>query len=940
MKRFGKIVTFGLLGLIVGVILLIVGVQLFFPFDELRDYAIAEGSRTLGRDITIEEADITIWRGPGVELQRVTVSNPPGWNDEPPVLAADMVAVRLRFWPLLIGRLRFSELVLSEPTISLARRDDGTDNFTFTPIAAPEGSSSGDADTAFTAPPQAAVVAFDRVRIENGSIDYRSATDSMSIMTDSINLATTLSIADRDRYGSEGTLEVAQLSVASTDSTTFPPIELRYRATYDLTSQVVTVDFADTRLAQLLISVSGIITDPLESPTARLQLQTNDVAAADLLSLLPPRMQDGLQSTVVSGQLSLNGEVVYLAGSTPSLDYSGTAELRNAELSRSDVSGSLSAERVLVDVRTDNAKVTLFGATFADRPVKALVVVDDFADPVVTAEVSGAVDIGLIQPFFPPEIVTAASGVATVSLTANGRLSSVDDVEFTGSVKVDRAAVRSPLLPAPIESMTVDAFLSRRVVTINALSARIARSEMSFAGRVNDLMPWLLSDSVSGATMSVDVDGNLTGTLDLALANRYLPERGSPAMTGLAQLRLTINGPLNRPVELLPRGRLLIDGATYTDSLLPEPIESLSGELSLSPDTVRVRNLRLDFETSALTLSGSLLRPFPALLPFADSLTRASAPTPYLIFTLGGSRFDVDRLFPRAAPGADTVVIGRQDSVSVLFLPDIDGQGSFAFDTVIYARVPFQELRGNVTIRDRVIDCYQVEGFAYNGAISGRTEIDLTDPADPRYTGEFAADSIEANRFLTRFTPFADHLFGHLNVSGTYDAAGWDAESFLTSLSMTGEGLLSEGSVRFTGVLAERLDQLASVVNVDNWRADQTLRSLVAPIRVEDGRVMVDQLTAYLGELGSVTLNGFYGFDRMLSYDGGVTLSPQVTQRLLGTGAEPLTVLITTTGSLANPTVTIDLERLGAEIVERKAREEAEGLLEEGKGILKDLLDR
>jgi hypothetical protein len=218
------------------------------------------------------------------------------------------------------------------------------------------------------------------------------------------------------------------------------------------------------------------------------------------------------------------------------------------------------------------------------------------------------------------------------------------------------------------------------------------------------------------------------------------------------------------------------------------------------------------------------------------------------------------------------------DSLPSLLLPDVDGSGTFAIDTLIYSRIEFTNIKGKARIENRRINMYEITGNAYTGKVAGQTTIDLSDFNNPKYTGEYTASQIEANDFLARFTKFGGFLFGKVNVAGTYAATGWEPEQFMQSLTMNGDGIMQEGKLTLSNNLHQGLQTLGEKagLNVDK---EQLLRTLRSKIKVENGRVVLDKLTTVLGTLGDAEIEGYYSFTGGISYDGSLLLSKELSQQ-------------------------------------------------------------
>ncbi|MES1156649.1 MAG: AsmA family protein [Alphaproteobacteria bacterium] len=121
------------LGVIVG--LLVVGVALlvfFFP----KDAAMAEATRRIdaatGRHLTVAgEVKVTFWPSIGFSAERASLSNPDGFNQQQPFLAADKIVFAVNVLPLLHGEVQVKQLLLDGVALNLEAKRDGSANWVF-----------------------------------------------------------------------------------------------------------------------------------------------------------------------------------------------------------------------------------------------------------------------------------------------------------------------------------------------------------------------------------------------------------------------------------------------------------------------------------------------------------------------------------------------------------------------------------------------------------------------------------------------------------------------------------------------------------------------------------------------------------------------------------------------------------------------------------------
>jgi hypothetical protein len=925
------------------VIVAVVAVKIFFPAEKVRQMAIERGSEALGRPVSVEGIDISIWGGLGVELVDVTIGSPETVSDQD-LLQAENIDLKLRLFPLLSSEFRIDRLIINSPRIVLVKASDGRTNHNFkqldstlTPQAVKQLPSEAKA--------AAAAVSFDALEINDGQLSYRDDSSGVQCDIRDLNLSTALENPALGEYLSQGKIDIGSLGL--TLDKTYPVITvgLNYRGKFDFNSGNLSVEKADLQVNGLKFTMTAEVEDALGVPKARASIKSDQIAVANLFQLLPDENRKEMDDFKLDGDFSLDADLEYDGSlDKDNFSYRGSAVISDMAMSKTEIRGELRFRRALLDFKPDNVRLNIEEGTFDGQPFMGHLVVDDFDDPRVNGELGGTVNLAFAQPFLPVEGKHELDGMAEFDLKLSGRIADLTNMSFSGNLATSNGKYNSLLLPEAVESFSVDAYFDNSLVHVRKLEAGFKSGNINFAGRIDNLVPYLMSDSNQSKQISPAVDGALDGELDLAFVNRFLPTKGNPALTGRLAIDLKFAGDASQIANFQPRGKMSISDATYTDSLLPEPITDFSAELTISPDTISVVDMQVKFVSSDVSFAGKLIDPFPYLLPLKN-LDRSRVKKPLFLFEFSSTRFDVDKLFPEAVPGAgESHAVKPMDSVSIMILPDIDGRGTLLIDTLIYTQIEFTSIEGNVRIKDRRIECYNVTGDVYSGKVSGKTTIDLSDFEDPIYTGEFEGSQIEVNDFVSRFTKFKGRVFGQCDLSGNYNARGWDPDAFLNSLNMTAMGAMHEGKLVTSGAVYSLMKGLADKTG-QTFSKEQPLKNLSSNIVVKDGKVALDNMRTHLGNLGDIELSGFYGFDGSLEYSGTLELTRDMTTKLTSGGgllgglaglltdksSERLRLPLKITGTVDSPIANLDYSAI-SKAAGNDLKDKAGGLLE---GLLK-----
>jgi len=943
MNKFLKIALWAA-GVVVGVLLLLViAIQLFFPVEKAKALAIEKGSAALGRPITIRDVSVSFWGGLGVKLDSVVIGNPPGFVGER-FLTAENVDIKLRLLPLLMKEVKVDRFIVNRPTVSMLKLADGSNNFSFGAVdsALPAADVK---DLPAETKAAAAAVSLERLEIHGGHIQYRNDSSNIDLVMENVELSSALQNPREGVYVSSGKLGIDSLRISAGQPVPVVRAELAYDATYDLTEKHIRIDRAAFNINGIECDLTGDFFHETGRPHGKASLKAERILAENLLSFVPPKRVELVNKFRVSGEFAVDLDVDFDSGRQPNpLIYSGSAVITNVLMARRDAIGELKLRRVVIDVKPDNLRANIQEGSFDGKPMRATVAVTDFRNPQVNGELSGYLNFVFLRPFLPSGGQQELDGEARFDVKFFGKIKEPRNLDVSGDIDVEKGRYSAAFLPEPVDAFSFSASFDKNVVNVRSLTARSKSADITFKGRLDNLIPFVLADSAAADTIHPGIDGTISGKVDLALARRFLPAKRRPELSGSVNLNLAVSGSTGDLVNIRPRGTISFDNVAYSDSLLPEPIKRFDAELRLSPDTIAVTRMNVKFTSSDASFFGTLSKPFPYLLPLR-SIDRTKVPKPFFQFKLASSRFDCDKLFPEAAPGSGAAIARRPlDSLPSIIVPDVDGQGTFDFDTLIYDKIEFTQIRGKAKIYNRKIDAYEVTGKAYTGSVSGKTTVDLSDFSSPKYIGAFQATQIEADDFIARFTPFGGHLFGKMNFSGQYNATGWEPDQFLNSLTLDGDGAVQEGRLITSGALYTSISELAQKVG-QSFDKEQALKTLKSKVSIRDGKIFLQGLQTILGNVGDVDMQGYYGFDGKIGYSGTLLLSKEMTQGLLAKGGllaglagalsdkstQRIKVPITVTGTSAEPKVEIDFSGAGKNL-QQNLNQKANDLL---KGILK-----
>jgi hypothetical protein len=166
-----------------GIVLLLVclwladrGMSLLIEHSSLKDKLTARLEAAFGRRVQVGKYRVTVWTGPTLEAQSVTVGEDPRFGREY-FLRADSVSVRPRWQSLLRGRFELGALSLSRPSLTIVRGSRGDWNLTeWLPKPSPSPIKNG----AFGGSrPASSALRFRRIEVDNGRINFKRADEKL-----------------------------------------------------------------------------------------------------------------------------------------------------------------------------------------------------------------------------------------------------------------------------------------------------------------------------------------------------------------------------------------------------------------------------------------------------------------------------------------------------------------------------------------------------------------------------------------------------------------------------------------------------------------------------------------------------------------------------------------------------------------------------------------
>lgn len=927
MKRLKKIIIWVIAIVMSIVVIGVAGIIIFFPKEKIKEMAVERISSILDRQVTIDGISVSFLGGLGAYLEGIKISNPEGFR-EAYFLDAKALDVKLQLLPLLKKQVAVDRLILVEPEIALRRLDNGKVNYRFGAIdslAPPAVKERLPAESKLAV----SAISFDNLVIKEGRLDFVDDSLDIRFSAVDISLESKLETPQEFVFHAFGDIAIDSLLISS-DTIDFPPFSVKasYDARYDIMQDSLILSKSSISINENKFNIEGTIPDLATLSYADFQIESGHIDIENVLALLPQEYKTSLQAYNIGGELTLNAAVKYDNTTKDTLQYKGKVNFSTIRLSSMDFPGQLLINSAQADFENDFVNLNIQNASFENNRFEASIGVGNFDNPIVDGKLTGSIDLASLNSYLPEADTSDISGTISFRMNFKGPVKTLSRMRLTGTVAVENATYSSTTLPEPIQSANLAMRIESRDIIVEKFDVKFQSSTITMKGKVSNALPYLVSKLDSSiqasSTGELNLDGEVSGSIDMAFLTPYLPQECNPKVSGDMAFDIKFNGPPEKPSKMQLSGKVSIAKAAYDDATLPEPVESLNLDMKIDNRDIVINKLNVQFSSSDFALTGKLSDALPYFIPGYSEKARK----PYLSFELTSNRFDVDKLFPEVAPGEGTNPAQLPaDSIPSFILPDINGDGSGTIDTLIYTQIEFTNIRSDININNRKILIDNVVGNVYTGSITGETEIDLNDFENPRYSGKFNATQIEVNDFMTRFTGFGGHLYSKVDMSGSFSASGWESDSIISSLSMEGRAVFDEGRL----VNFDLIKKLADNLNFKTFE-EETLRDGHTSFRVADGRVEFDTLKFFSG-MGDWDVTGSVGFDGSLDYRGQVLLTEKVSNDLLSkyglvsglaglfkeSKSDRVNVPFKLTGTYSKPKISIDFS--AGEKLKQEAKE-------------------
>jgi hypothetical protein len=519
-----------------------------------------------------------------------------------------------------------------------------------------------------------------------------------------------------------------------------------------------------------------------------------------------------------------------------------------------------------------------------------------------------------------------SSGTLAFDGFAKGTYSEKTIPGFGINLKIQKGMFQYPSLPAAVSNVNVDLKIlnpdgvtDHTVVNLSNLHAEVAGD--AFDARL------LLKTPVSDP----DIDAAMKGKINLANMQKIVPLDKGTELNGTIAADFSAKGKYSTVQkknyeDFDAHGTIQVSGLTYTSEGKPKTTIN-EMKLTFNPKEVALNSFSSKVGASDFSASGSLQN-FIAYALKGETLTGN--------LQMSSSLIDLNEWMtgtPAQQATKDTT------KLSVIEIPaNIDFTFSAAVKKLLYENMVMENVKGNLVVRDKAVSMKDVYMQLLDGSMVMNGKYDTKEPKKPTFNFDMAISDFDVQKTGATFVTVQKMAPIVKNCSGKF-SSGMKAEGLLDQhMSPVMESLNGFGNLKTSTLIVQNFTPLVKVA--DALKMEKLKKLDVQPVNLTfkfaNGRVHVDPFDVSLGGFKS-KVGGSNGFDQTIDYTiasdiprdafGGAASSvlTNLTSKTGVSAGETIPVEMKIGGTVTNPTVSTDLNKLAAKAMDDlkvKAKEE------------------
>jgi hypothetical protein len=859
------------------------------------------------------------------------------------LIAAEQLNVEANLKSVLFGdNIEVGGIKVTKPTMLVKVLPNGKANYDiYIADSTAEVSSVDTASSDFA-------LSINHWEIEDGNIVYEDQTLPMSMKLVQLNHTGSGNISST-QYDLETKTTIEQTSVIF-DNVGYlnkTNIDADLILGIDMAESKYTFKEGSVKLNDFVLKTDGFVQlfgDSLQNTRMDLTFSSEESSFKSLLSLIPAMFLKDFEELEARGELKFNGMAKGELTATQMPGFAVDMTVKDGYFKYPDLPSAVKDVQVNMSVDAkdgdmNNLAIDIpnFSLNLGNNPISGKVSLKGLEEMMVNADVKGKVNLAEMLEVFPVDSLEM-KGVFSLDLKANGLYSEAKNSipKIDANMKLEEGYVKSLSYPYPVENLHVVA---------NAKNETGNMSDFKFT--ISDASLLMHNEPLSAKGTLYDLDNptydfNMKGKFDLAAVSKIV-DLGDMSLVGKIDAEIHTKGDMKaieaEQYDKLPTsGSISVSNIAYKSTDLPQGLTIKNARMTFTPQEIKIQNYVGTVGTSDVEVKGSLTNYLAYIMKASEPLRGT--------MTVNSQKFNVNEWMVDESgnPTADAPSTTGEDTeeYGVIAVPkDIDFNMNANATTVVYENFTLKNLKGNVRIKDGIVDLTSVNFGMLGGNITANGSYDPTDLQKPKFDMGLDIQSMKIQEAyknivsIKALAPIAKNLEGifgtKMRLSGVL---GQDFMPILSTLS--GGGDVSVQDATMNGV--PLFSKIAQFTGVSNLGESKQLKDIIINTTIKDGKINIKPFDLKISDY-QATVGGDAGLDGSMDYVMKIDLPlnklnmswAKQYQALTGEQTIPLNLNI---GGLYNsPSVGLDKSQ-GEEVKTVIATK----LKEKGKDALKDKL--
>ena len=527
------------------------------------------------------------------------------------------------------------------------------------------------------------------------------------------------------------------------------------------------------------------------------------------------------------------------------------------------------------------------------------------------------------------------SGDFKLNVTAKGEYYADHLPALQANLLVNNASVKYPELPEAIRQINIDLNVSNPGGPVDSTQLNLKKLSFDIAGN-----PFSMYLNISNPNDPV-LAGGAVGVINFSNLKKALPLKDI-TLQGIVTTDMTFNGKYQyiekeQYEKFTANGKIALQNVLFKNADYPAGISVPSGEVTITPARLNLKDLKVKINSSDFALAGYLANYLPYM--FKDQTLKGN-------FTLNSNKIDLNEFIATMTTSeSDTTQATTtqssapaEETSSVLAIPkNIELAFGTNIKEILFDSLVINSVKGNVetsggiaTLKNLSMDMLNgnlIMNGAYNTANPDKPSVDL----NLRVTDMDIHSAYNAFSFIKQSLPIAMNCNGKISAAMKFSSE-LDKEMSPIMTTVNGGGSLSTKGFVLNDNPA--MTQLASLLKNDEL-SRLSISNLKIDFKIEQGNIIVDPFTTNIAG-NPTTFSGNQTADGKMDY----TMSMNIARKYFGkdidnvlksipgaNNIQSLDVDVKLGGTLDKPTITPDLSKALKKIEKEAGKELKNNLL-------------